>query len=59
MQFCHQSRQNAGGNALIWDEGSLQRQVLLRMHACPFMDEVVIEDVDQRDVGNRGSGCVH
>jgi hypothetical protein len=44
---------------LIWDEGSLQRQVLLRMHACPFMDEVVIEDVDQRDVGNRGSGCVH
>ena len=35
------------------DEGGLQRQSFLRMHPNPFMDEVGIEVVCQRDIGNR------
>jgi hypothetical protein len=36
------------------NKGSLQYQVFLRMHPNLFMDEVGIEIVGQRDVGNRG-----
>ena len=36
------------------DEGSLKYQVFLRMHAYPFMDEVGVEIVGPRDIGDRG-----
>ena len=36
------------------DEGGLKCQVFLRMHAYPFMDEVGVEIVGQRDIGDRG-----
>ena len=36
------------------DEGGLKCQAFLRMHAYPFMDEVGVEVVGQRDIGNRG-----
>lgn len=36
------------------NKGSLQCQVILRMHLNPFMDEVGIEVVGQGDIGDRG-----
>ncbi len=35
------------------DEGGLKCQVFLRMHPYPFMDEVGVEIVGQRDIGDR------
>lgn len=41
---------------MTWPDGygGLKCQVFLRMHAYPFMDEVGVEVVGQRDIGDRG-----
>ncbi len=38
------------------NESRLQHHGFLRLHSNPFMDEVRVETVAQRNAGNRGSG---